>query len=95
MFWDHRRLIESPETVMAWFALRKLRPTTASVTRTGAVGSRKVGQFHEDEVRMRREVAGSDQLIGRRRTVVVLPMPVYLNHYAMTTSRGILKLDFG
>ena len=52
-------------------------------------------QFHEDEVRMRREVAGSDQLIGRRRAVLVLLMPVYLVDYAITTSRGILKLDFG
>jgi hypothetical protein len=30
----------------------------------------------EDDVRMRREVAGSDQFIGRRRTVLVRLMPV-------------------
>jgi hypothetical protein len=52
-------------------------------------------QFPDDEVRMRREVASSDQLIGLRRTVLVLLMPVYLVDYAITTSRRDLKLDFG
>jgi hypothetical protein len=36
----------------------------------------KLTQFPEDELRMRQEVAGSDQLIGRRRTVLVRLMPL-------------------
>jgi len=55
----------------------------------------ELAQFPDDEARMHREVAGSAQLIGRRRTVLVRLMPVQLDGYATTTLLRDFELYVG